>query len=95
MIPEHCGRDETHSFANNANEWGTRRRSQMAFAALSVCHRIAFAQMDVAETGLRIYLAEKKTKRVGCLDSTGHFLQSGSKAELTESRQFLAILAEM
>jgi len=27
VIPEHCGGDQAHSFANNANEWGTRRMS--------------------------------------------------------------------
>jgi hypothetical protein len=47
-----------------------RSRSQMAFAASSACHRIAFRPNGVAETGLRICLAEKKgQKRWVC--STG------------------------
>ncbi len=44
--------------------------------------------MDVAETGLPMYRAEKKARTVGVPDSTGHFLQSGLKAELTELGQF-------
>jgi hypothetical protein len=42
-----------------------------------------------------MYLAEKNARKVGVPDSTGHFLQSGLKAEPTKLRQFLAILAEM
>ena len=48
--------------------------------------------MDVAETGLRVHLAEKKAGKVGVPDSTGHFLQSGLRQNLRNCGDFARFL---
>ena len=47
MIPEHCGGDEAHSFANNANEWGTAYPPPFRFLLVRTSDEAVIVTIDV------------------------------------------------
>lgn len=56
MIPEHCGGDGAHSFANHASEWGARpvHRSDENGRYAELQHRSGLAQLARAQISLKI-----------------------------------------